>query len=69
MSQCAAFAMTSFDFQCDANSNVCFISHRLRDIPYTYLKNEGQGQGAEEWDLRHSTGRFAIDTDNFLSKF
>ena len=51
------------DFLFDGNSNVCSISHHLRDIRKSNkmsklfdLETEGQGQGGEKRDLCHSPG-------------
>ena len=34
----------------------------------TDLKNEGQGQGGEKLDLRHSTSNFRFNIGEFLSE-
>ena len=59
------------DFQSDVNSNVCSTSHHLRDIRTNNsakrfdLKNGGQVQRAQEWDLDHSSENVRIHLVQF----
>ena len=55
------------DFLSDGNSNVCQISHRLRDIRETSkMLYEDHGQGEEEQDLRYSSGNVRIHVRDFF---
>ena len=59
------------DFLYDGNSNVFSISRHLRDIRKSNkcqkfnLENEGQGQGGETRNWRHSTGIVQFHIDAF----
>ena len=59
---CHRWQICLHDFLCDGKCNVCTISHHLLDIRKNNkiqkfdIENEGQGQGGQKLELRHSTG-------------
>ena len=70
-SECATFAVAPFEGKymtsylmaleiCAISFAVCAIFTKQEKCRTFNLENEGQGQGVEEWDLRHSTRNVRI---------
>ena len=67
------FALSLPDFLSDGNSNVCSVSHRLRDIRQNnempkVLTLKMKSQGVKESDLRYSTGNVRIHICDFFNR-